>query len=127
LGSVNKEKNTTKLINHGYYIQLMKRISKRISKNSTVTGTIADINTIANAMSEDEYRKAREFYRFLVSITKCDHGVLSIDRERLIKVASAYMDCDPLEAYNILRKMMDYGWILIWDRDFIIVNLEEKT
>jgi hypothetical protein len=93
---------------------------KRISKSNNF------INSIADAMSEEEYRKAVEFYRFLASITKCNHGVLSIDREKLIKVASAYMECDPLEAYNILRKMKDYGWILTLDKDFIIVNLEEK-
>jgi len=121
LGSVNKEKNTTKLINHGYYIQLMKRISKSISKKNNY------IDSLATAMTDDEYRKAREFYKFLASISMCNHGVLSIDREKLIRVASAYMDCDPLEAYNILRKMMDYGWIMSWDRNFIVVNLEEKT
>jgi len=92
---------------------------KSISKNSY-------IDSIANAMTDDEYRKAVDFYRFLVSITKCNHGVLSINREKLIKVASAYMDCEPLEAYNIVRKMKDYGWIITIDKDFIIINLEEK-
>jgi len=100
----------------------MKRISKN-NYNAYNTG----IDSITNAMTEDEYKKAVEFHRFLVSITGCNHGVLSIDRERLIKVASAFMECDPLEAYNILKKMKDYGWILMWDRDFIIVNLEAKT
>ena len=119
MDKVNKEKNMTKLINHGSYIQFMKRISKRIPKNNY-------IDRLTTAMTDDEYRKAVEFYRFLTSITRCNHGVLSIDREKLIRVASAYMDCDPLEAYNILRKMKDYGWILTWDKDFIIVNLEEK-
>jgi len=94
---------------------------KRISKTNNY------IDGLATAMTEDEYRKAVEFHKFLVSITECKHGILSIDREKLIKVASAFMECEPLEAYNILRKMKDYGWILTWDKDFIIVNLEAKT
>ena len=100
----------------------MKRISKtRISKTNSF------IDGLATAMTEDEYRKAVEFHSFLVSISRCNNGILSIDREKLIKVASAFMECDPLEAYNILRKMKDYGWILTWDMGFIIVNLEAKT
>jgi len=35
------------------------------------------IDELASSMTEDEYRKAREFYKFLVNITKCTHGVLS--------------------------------------------------
>jgi len=95
---------------------------KRISKTNSYI-----IDGLATAMTEDEYKKAIEFHRFLASISRCDHGALSIDRERLIKVASAFMECDALEAYNILKKMKDYGWILTWDKDFVIVNLEAKT
>jgi len=102
------------------YIQVMKSM-KRTKTNSSI------IDGLAMAMTEDEYRKAVEFHRFLASISNCNHGVLSIDREKLIKVASAFMECDALEAYNILKEMKDYGWILTWDRDFVIVNLEAKT
>jgi hypothetical protein len=84
------------------------------------------INSIVASMTEEEYRKAREFYKFLVNITKCTHGVLSIDRKKFIDIASAYMECTPLEAYNILMKMKYYGWIKTLDKDYIIVNLEKK-
>jgi hypothetical protein len=107
------------------YIQIMKSM-KRISKNN-YNAYNTGIDSLTTAMTEDEYRKAVEFHRFLVNISNCNHGILSIDREKLIKVASAFMECGPLEAYNILRKMKDYGWILTWDKDFIIVNVEAKT
>jgi len=84
------------------------------------------IDDLANSMTEEEYKKAREFYKFLANITKCSHGVLSIHREKLIDVAAAYMKCKPLEAYNILMKMKFYGWIKTLDKDYIIVNLEKK-
>jgi hypothetical protein len=74
-------------------------------------------------MTEDEYEKAKEFYRFLVSITKCNNGILTISREKLIDIASAYMKCDPFEAYNILMKMKSYGWITVIDKDYIAVKL----
>ena len=84
------------------------------------------IDELTNAMTEEEYKKAVEFYKFLVNITKCNHGVLSIHREKLIDVAAAYMKCTPLEAYNILMKMKFYGWIKTLDKDYIVVNLEKK-
>ena len=74
-------------------------------------------------MTEEEYVKAREFYKFLVSITRCNNGILAIDREKLIDIASAYMDCTPIEAYNILLKMKSYGWIKVLDRDYIAVKV----
>ncbi|ALG97004.1 hypothetical protein [Sulfolobus monocaudavirus SMV3] len=79
-------------------------------------------NTIA-PMTEEEYVKAREFYKFLVSITKCNNGILTIDREKLIDIASAYMDCTPIEAYNILLKMKSYGWVIALDKDYIAVKV----
>jgi len=96
---------------------------KKISKNSYYSTAI---DSIANPMSEEEYIKAREFYRFLVNITRCNHGILSIDREKLIDIAAAYMKCSPLEAYNILTKMKGYGWIKTWDKDYIIVSVEKE-
>ncbi|WP_062088571.1 hypothetical protein [Sulfolobus acidocaldarius] len=84
------------------------------------------IDELTNSMTDDEYRKAREFYRFLVNITKCSNGVLTIERKKLIDIAAAYMECTPVEAYNILTKMKVYGWIKTLDMHFIIVNLEKK-
>ena len=82
----------------------------------------SNYNTIA-PMTEEEYAKAKEFYRFLVSISKCNNGILTIDREKLIDIASAYMKCDPFEAYNILMKMKSYGWVKVIDKDYIAVKL----
>jgi hypothetical protein len=96
---------------------------KKISKNSYYSDAI---DSIANSMSEEEYIKAKEFYRFLVNITECKHGILSIDREKLIDIAAAYMKCSPLEAYNILTKMKGYGWIKTLDMDYIIVDIERE-
>ena len=96
---------------------------KKISKNSYYS---VAIDSIASSMSEEEYIKAREFYRFLVNITRCNHGILSIDREKLIDIAAAYMKCSPLEAYNILTKMKGYGWIKTLDMDYIIVDIERE-
>jgi hypothetical protein len=84
------------------------------------------IDELTNAMTDDEYRKAREFYKFLVNITKCNNGVLTIERKKLIDIAAAYMECTPVEAYNILTKMKGYGWIKTLDTHFIIVNIEKK-
>ncbi|MEJ2779369.1 hypothetical protein WIW89_00205 [Stygiolobus sp. CP850M] len=84
------------------------------------------IDDLANAMTEDEYRKAKEFYKFLMTITKCSNGVLTIERKKLIDIAAAYMECTPVEAYNILTKMKGYGWIKTMDTHFIIVNIEKK-
>jgi hypothetical protein len=90
---------------------------KKISKNNYYN---AAIDSIANSMSEEEYIKASEFYKFLVNITGCNHGVLSIDREKLIDIAAAYMKCTPVQAYNILTKMKAYGWIK--SSAFIVTN-----
>ena len=88
---------------------------KNFSKNS--------YKTAVAPMTEDEYTKAREFYKFLVNITKCNNGILTIDRKKLIDIASVYMDCTPLEAHNILLKMKSYGWIKVLDNDYIAVNV----
>jgi len=85
------------------------------------------INSVIASMTDDEYKKAREFYKFLVNITKCSNGILTIERKKLIDIASAYMECTPLEAHIILMKMKAYGWIKTLDKDYIIVNLEKKT
>ena len=84
------------------------------------------IDDLANSMTEEEYRKAKEFYKFLVNITKCNNGVLTIERKKLIDIAAAYMECTPLEAYIIIKKMRNYGWIKTLDKDYIIVKLEKK-
>jgi hypothetical protein len=84
------------------------------------------IDDLANSMTEEEYRKAAEFYKFLVNITKCNNGILTIERKKLIDIVAAYMECSPVEAYNILMKMKAYGWIKTIDRYYIIVNLEKK-
>ena len=82
------------------------------------------INSIATSMTDDEYRKARDFYKFLVDITKCNNGFLNIDRKKLVDIASAYMECTPMETHAILLKMKAYGWIKIIESDFVLVNLE---
>jgi len=84
------------------------------------------IDELTNSMTEEEYRKALEFHKFLVNITKCNNGVLTIERKKLIDIAAAYMECTPLEAHNILMKMKTYRWIKTQDNDYIIVNLEKK-
>jgi hypothetical protein len=84
------------------------------------------IDELASSMTEEEYKKAREFYKFLMTITKCSNGVLTIERKKLIDIAAAYMECTPVEAYNILTKMKGYGWIKTLDTHFIIVNIEKK-
>jgi len=93
---------------------------EKITKNNNYTTAV---NSIVDSMTEEEYGKAVEFYKFLVNITKYNHGILSIDREKLIDIAAAYMKCTPLEAHIILRKMKAYNWILLMDKHFIIVNL----
>ncbi|ADB87217.1 hypothetical protein [Saccharolobus islandicus] len=84
------------------------------------------IDELTNSMTDDEYKKALEFHKFLVNITKCNNGVLTIERKKLIDIAAAYMGCSALEAHNILMKMRAYGWIKTVDKDYIIVNLEKK-
>jgi len=72
------------------------------------------IDELTNSMTDDQYRKALEFYKFFVNITKCNNGVLAIERKKLIDIAAAYMECTPLEAHNILMKMKTHGWIKPW-------------
>ena len=95
---------------------------KSVSENNYNT----IINSIVTSMTEEEYRKAVEFYKFLVDITKCNHGFLNIERKKLISIASAYMECTPVQAHAILQKMKAYGWIKILEDDFVVVNLEGK-
>ncbi len=97
---------------------------KSVSKNNNYN---IIINSIVASMTDDEYEKAKGFYKFLVNITKCTHGVLNIDRKKLVDIASAYMECTPMEAHAILLKMKAYGWIKIIENDFVVVNLEGKT
>ena len=97
---------------------------KRNSKKNNYIDTI--VTAMADSMTDDEYRKAKEFYEFLVNITKCTHGFLSIDRKKLINITSAYMECSPIEAHAILQKMRNYGWIKLLENDFVVVNLEGK-
>ena len=75
-----------------------------------------------NAMTSEEYEKAKKFHQFLKQITKGTHGYLTIEREDLVDMASGFMKCEPFEAYRILMKMKEYGWIKEIDRHFIIVN-----
>ncbi|MCQ4450316.1 MAG: hypothetical protein NO110_06435 [Sulfolobales archaeon] len=77
-----------------------------------------------NAMTQDEYPKAKEFYEFLKSITKCTHGFLRIDRKKLVDIAAAFMEVPPYEAHQILTKMVQYGWIRMMDNHFIIVSID---
>ena len=77
-----------------------------------------------DAMTTDEYEKAKRFYQFLKNITKGSNGVLTIEWEELIDVASGYMKVSPYEAYRILRKMKEYGWIKVIDKHFVIVNTD---
>ncbi len=97
---------------------------KSVSKNNNYN---IIIDTIVASMTDDEYEKAKEFYKFLANITKCTHGVLNIDRKKLVDIASAYMECTITEAHAILLKMKAYGWIKIIENDFVVVNLEGKT
>jgi hypothetical protein len=84
------------------------------------------MNGITSSMTEDEYAKAKEFYKFLMTITKCSNGILTIERKKLIDIVAAYMECTPVEAYTIMKKMYNYGWIKAMDKDYIVVNLEKK-
>ena len=74
-------------------------------------------------MTQEEYAKAREFYSFLVEISKCNNGVIHIEREKFIKLAAIMLDRTPVEAYSVLRKMQRYGWIAAIDDHFVIVNV----
>ena len=89
---------------------------------TTLSGITSYIDVLSNAMTEDEYRKAEKFYDFLLGLTKCTGGVLSIDRESFVMLASSFMKCSPGEAVKIIMKMKDYGWIRAWDDRFIVVD-----
>ncbi|MCI4407553.1 MAG: hypothetical protein JHC26_00540 [Thermofilum sp.] len=75
-------------------------------------------------MTDEELVKAKEFYEFLKSISKCTHGFLAIDRKKLIDLARVFMDLSsPYEAHEILMKMVKYGWIKEIKMDYVVVNL----
>jgi len=77
-----------------------------------------------NAMTEDEYLKAKKFYEFLKRISKSEHGRLNISRDELIDIASAIMKCSPYEAHQILMKMNQYRWLKELKMDYVVVNTE---
>jgi len=77
-----------------------------------------------NAMTSEEYEKAKKFHQFLKQITKGTHGYLTIEREDLVDMASSFMKTTPYDAYRILMKMKEYGWIKEIDRHFILVNTD---
>ena len=77
-----------------------------------------------NAMTSEEYEKAKRFLQFLKNLTKGTHGYLTIEREDLIDMASGFMKTTPYDAYRILMKMKEYGWIKEIDRHFILVNTD---
>jgi hypothetical protein len=82
------------------------------------------INLVFDAMTEEEFEKAKEFHEFLKNISKSNHGYINIRREQFIKLASCLMEVPPIEAYQILKKMKNYGWIIKMEQDFIIVRLD---
>jgi len=82
------------------------------------------VKFLFNAMTSDEYERAKRFYEFLKNITKGTNGYLTIEWEELIDMASGYMKCSPYEAYRILMKMKEYGWIKEIDKHFIVVNTD---
>ncbi|QXJ30328.1 hypothetical protein [Saccharolobus shibatae] len=84
------------------------------------------IDDIINSMTDEEYKKALEFHKFLISITKCTKGILTIEREKFIKLAAALMECSPIEAFEIIRKMQQYGWIKDLNKDYVIVNINKE-
>ena len=85
------------------------------------------IDDLAGAMTQEEYAKAKEFYSFLVEISKCNNGVLHIERDKFINLASVMMKCTTIEAHSILRKMQRYGWIATIDEHFVIVNVANSA
>ena len=82
------------------------------------------VKFLFNAMTSDEYERAKRFYEFLKKITKGTNGYLMIEWEELIDMASGYMKCSPYDAYRILRKMKEYGWIKEIDKHFIVVSTD---
>jgi len=85
---------------------------------------VTTINTIFDAMTEEEFEKAKEFYEFLKNISKNNRGHITIRWEQFVKLASCLMEVSPIEAYQILKKMQNYGWIIRIEKDFIIVRLD---
>ncbi len=77
-----------------------------------------------NAMTSEEYEKAKRFHQFLKNLTKGTHGYLTIEWEDLVDMASGFMKTTPYDAYRILMKMKEYGWIKKIDRHFILVNTD---
>ena len=77
-----------------------------------------------NAMTSEEYEKAKRFHQFLKQITKGTHGYLTIEWEDLVDMASGFMKCEPFEAYRILMKMKEYGLIKEIDMHYILVNTD---
>jgi hypothetical protein len=82
------------------------------------------INLVFDAMTEEEFEKAKKLYEFLKNISKSNHGYINIRREQFVKLASCLMEVPPIEAYRILKKMKNYGWIISMEQDFIIVKLD---
>jgi hypothetical protein len=82
------------------------------------------LNLVFDAMTEEEFEKVKEFHEFLKNISKSNHGYISIRWEQFIKLASCLMEVPPIEAYQILKKMQRYGWIIRMEKDFIVVRLD---
>jgi len=77
-----------------------------------------------NAMTSEEYEKAKRFHQFLKQITKGTHGYLTIEWEDLVDMASGFMKTTPYDAYRILMKMKEYGLIKEIDMHYILVNTD---
>jgi len=77
-----------------------------------------------DAMTSEEYERAKRFYQFLKNISKGTNGYITIEWEEFIDMASGYMKYSPYEAYRILRKMKEYGWIKEMDKHFIVINID---
>ena len=84
----------------------------------------SSVKFLFSAMTSDEYERAKRFYEFLKKISKGTNGYLTIEWEELIDMASGYMKCLPYDAYRILMKMKEYGWIKEIDKHFIVVNTD---
>ncbi|MCY0883175.1 MAG: hypothetical protein OWQ50_05110 [Acidianus infernus] len=74
-----------------------------------------------SAMSEDEFKKASEFHQLLKYLTKGSKGILPIDREKFVKMASAYLEMDLKSTNSLLLKMQKYGLIEI-KQDYVAVH-----
>jgi len=76
-----------------------------------------------NAMTPEEYERAKKLYKFLIKLSECKHGFLNISREEFIDLASTIMKCSSFEAYQIIMKMKKYGWIREIKDDLVIINI----